>query len=182
MKKILVLISDGFEEIEAVASIDVLRRAGADVIVASVSNSITVVGANKIAINADCKIFECNFKDFDALLLPGGFNNAQTLANNTDAQEMIKAFYSANKYVCAICAAPIALYAAGVLNCNYTCYPNCEQGIKSGNFSKDTVVIDGKIITSRGPGSAICFALAIVKELISKEKYEAVKNGMLAKC
>lgn len=182
MKKILVLISNGFEEIEAVASIDVLRRAGADVLIASVSSSKTVIGANNITIVADCLASDCKFEDFDALLLPGGFNNAQTLASDTKSQELIKSFYSSQKYVCAICAAPIALYAAGVLNCTYTCYPNCEQGIKSGNFVEDRVVVDKKIITSRGPGTAICFALEIVKEVISKEKYEAVKNGMLANC
>ena len=90
-------------------------------------------------------------------------------------------FKSKDKYIGAMCAAPYALHVAGVLSHNYTCYPSAEEKIRLDGYSNtQKVVIDGKVITSRGPGTAICFALSIVKELVGEESYSAVKAGTLS--
>ena len=116
------------------------------------------------------------------IVLPGGVPNAFTLAENEKVQSLLKEFKSQNKNIGAICAAPYALHKADVLNENYTCYPSFETKIKdNGYHADDAIVIDGKVITSRGPATAMVFALEIVNILCGEETYNNVKNGLLAK-
>lgn len=181
MAKIIVPISNGFEEIEAVSIIDICRRAGIEVCVAGVE-SLQTQGANSIKIIADCMIEDINSDEFDMIVLPGGLPNAFTLAENEKVQELLKTMKNSDKYIAAICAAPYALHKADVLNTNYTCYPSFEQKIRDEGYSStQDVVEDGKVITSRGPGTATTFALQLVKTLCGNETYQNVKNGLLAK-
>lgn len=181
MSKILVPISNGFEEIEAVSIIDVCKRANIEVIIAALEN-LQTTGANGIKIVANCKIEEINHEDFDMIVLPGGLPNAFTLAENSHVQSLLKQFKANNKYIGAICAAPYALHEANVLNQNYTCYPSFEQKIRlDGYTNTQDVVQDQKVITSRGPGTAMKFALEIVKLLEGEAVYEEVKQGLLFK-
>lgn len=181
MAKIIVPISNGFEEIEAISVIDICRRANIEVTIVAVEN-IQTIGAHNIKIEADCKIEDVNSNDFDMIVLPGGLPNAFTLAQNQRVQFLLKEFKQKNKKIAAICAAPYALHTANVLNENYTCYPSFEHKIKLNGYKENTsVVIDNDIITSRGPATAMEFALEIVKILCSKEIYTDVKNGLLAK-
>ncbi|MGP2657567.1 DJ-1 family glyoxalase III [Malaciobacter sp. WC5094] len=181
MAKIIVPISNGFEEIEAVSIIDICRRAGVEVCITGVE-SLETQGANSIKIIADCMIDEVNANNFDMIVLPGGLPNAFTLAENEKVQELLKTMKKDDKYIAAICAAPYALHTADVLNTNYTCYPSFEQKIRDeGYTSTQDVVEDGKVITSRGPGTATTFALKLVETLCGNETYENVKNGLLAK-
>ncbi len=181
MAKIIVPISNGFEEIEAVSIIDICRRAGIEVCVAGVE-SLQTQGANSIKIIADCMIEDINSDEFDMIVLPGGLPNAFTLAENEKVQELLKTMKNSDKYIAAICAAPYALHKANVLNTNYTCYPSFEQKIRDKGYSStQDVVEDGKVITSRGPGTATTFALQLVKTLCGNETYQSVKNGLLAK-
>lgn len=179
MKKIIVPIANGFEEIEATSIIDVCRRAGIEVTIAALETLLTT-GANGITLQSDCLIDDINANDYDMIVLPGGLPNAFSLAENSKVQSLLKEFKSQDKNIGAICAAPYALHKAEVLNQNYTCYPSFEEKIRLDGYSKDNKVItDGKVITSRGPGTAICFALEIVKTLCGEEIYTNVKNGML---
>lgn len=179
MKRIVVPISKGFEEIECISIIDVCRRAGIEVLIASL-DEILVQGANGIKIEANCLLKDIDSKDFDMIVLPGGLPNAYTLAENEKVLSLLKEFKEDKKEVAAICAAPLALFKAGVLNENYTCYPSFEKEIKSQGYTKDKkVVVDGRVITSRGPGTAICFGLEIVKTLCKEEVYRNVKEGLL---
>jgi 4-methyl-5(b-hydroxyethyl)-thiazole monophosphate biosynthesis len=179
-KRVLVPLAKGFEEIEAISIIDILRRSGVDVIVAGV-NSQEVEGANSIVVKADRLIEGLSADEFDMIVLPGGFGGTEVLAQDEKVQTLIKELNSQNKRIGAICAAPFALNSAGVLRHNYTCYPSVEEKIRVGGYTdKQKVVTDGNIMTSRGPATAICFGLEIVKELVDTQTYEALKAGLLA--
>lgn len=179
MANILIPISNGFEEIEAISIIDVCRRANIEVTIAAVED-LTTIGAHNIKIQADCKIEDISSDDFEMIVLPGGLPNAFTLAENSRVQLLLKEFKDKNKKIGAICAAPYALYKAGVLNKNYTCYPSFEKKIKEdGYFSNKDIVIDDKVITSRGPATAMIFALEIVKILCDEKIYIEVKDCLL---
>jgi 4-methyl-5(b-hydroxyethyl)-thiazole monophosphate biosynthesis len=114
------------------------------------------------------------------IILPGGLPNAFTLADNIKVQSLLKEFKEKKKKIGAICAAPYALHKADVLNENYTCYPSFEEKIKlNGYHDSDAVVIDNDVITSRGPATAMIFALEIVNLLCDEDIYTSVKNGLL---
>ena len=180
MAKIIIPISNGFEEIEAITIIDVCRRANIEVTIAGVED-LEIIGAHGIKIISDTNIENISSDDFDMIVLPGGLPNAYTLAENKNVQSLLKEFKEKNKKIGAICAAPYALHTAGVLNENFTCYPSFEQKIKlDGYHSKDSVVIDSNVITSRGPATAMSFALEIVNILCEEEIYTNVKSGLLA--
>lgn len=180
MAKILIAISNGFEEIEAVSIIDICRRASIEVITAGVENKV-LVGAHNIKIEMDKKITEVNSDDFDMIVLPGGLPNAFTLAENEAVQKLLKEFKEKNKKIAAICAAPYALHTAGVLNKNYTCYPSFEEKIRlDGYQNSQNVVTDDNVVTSKGPATATQFALELVKILKGDNIYQTVKNGLLA--
>lgn len=181
MSKVIIPISNGFEEIEAISIIDVLRRADIDVTIAAVKD-IQTIGAHDIKITADCKIEDIDAKEFDMIILPGGLPNAFTLAENNNVQNILKQMKEQNKHIGAICAAPYALHQANVLNKNFTCYPSFEEKIRQdGYHNEDDIVIDDKVITSRGPATAMNFALEIIKILLNEEKYTEVKNALLQK-
>ncbi len=182
MASVLVPLAEGFEEIEAVSIIDVLRRGGIEVTTAYLYNR-EVNGANGITILANMSIDDVVAEEYDMMVLPGGMPGAEHLRDDERVQALLKTFDSKGKRVGAICAAPIALDAAGVLedSDDYTCYPSYDQQIRHGHFT-DTqkVVKSGNVLTSRGPGTAICFALAIVRELAGEETYVQLKAGLLA--
>jgi len=181
MATILVPIATGFEEIEAVSLIDVLRRAGIKVIVASVNGRDEVQGANGIILKPDCSLEGISSDDIDMILLPGGFGGTDILAEDENVQNLLKQMDSKNKTIGAICAAPFALNSAGVLKENYTCYPSVEEKIRlNGYTDKEKIVEDGNVITSRGPGTAICFGLYLVKKFCGDEMYEGLRAGLLA--
>ncbi len=180
MANILILISNGFEEIEAITIIDVCRRANIQVTIAGVE-SLEITGAHGIKIISDEKIDNISSDNFDMIVLPGGLPNAFTLAENEKVQSLLKEFKDKKKKIGAICAAPYALHTAGVLNENFTCYPSFENKIKIDGYHKnDAIVIDNDVITSQGPATTMAFALEIVNILCEKEIYDDVKNGLLA--
>ncbi len=182
MNQILVPLANGFEEIEAISIIDICRRGGLDVIVAGVDDK-TAMGAHNIPIVTDCLITDVNVDDLDMIVLPGGWGGTKVLAENITVQSLLKQMQEDGKLIGAICAAPYALDAAGVLNDNYTCYPSIENKIRLEGYSSDqNIVIDGKVMTSQGVGTAICFALEIVKKIKGDDTYQALKKEILAVC
>lgn len=183
MATVLLPLAKGFEEVEAVSLIDVLRRGGIEVRVAHLDGDMDtelVLGANGITVKADTSITNVLAEEFDMILLPGGWGGTYALAENETVQKLLKEFQSTKKLIGAICAAPYALKQAGVLGSDYTCYPSVEEEIKQEGYRTDKMVVtDGRIMTSRGPGTALCFGLEIVKRLVGEESYQAVKEGML---
>jgi len=182
MCRVLVPLACGFEEIEAVSIIDVLRRAEIEVLVVSLDDKALVKGANGITIETDSQVKDINSDSLDMIILPGGLDGTYALADDENIQSILKEMDSKGKNIGAICAAPFALNKAGVLKQNYTCYPSFEEQIRLDGYQGDKamVVEDGNVITSRGPATAICFALEIVKKLKGQEIYEGLKNGLLA--
>ena len=182
MPQILVPLANGFEEVEAIAIIDICRRGDIEVIVAGVDDQ-TAMGAHNIPVVADCLIDEVNVNALDMIALPGGWGSTESLASNKTVQSILKQMKKSDKYIGAICAAPYALDAAGVLSDNYTCYPSIENKIRTQGYDKNTdTVIDGKVITSQAVGTAVCFALEIVKMLKGDETYNSLKKEILAEC
>jgi 4-methyl-5(b-hydroxyethyl)-thiazole monophosphate biosynthesis len=181
-KKVLVPLAKGFEEIEAVSIIDVLRRAEIGVLVASLSADMLVKGANGITIQADVEIKDISADEVDMIVLPGGWDGTYALADDANVQNFLREMDKKGKNIGAICAAPFALNKAGVLKENYTCYPSVEEQIRKEGYQGDSamVVEDGNVMTSRGPATALCFALKIVKKLKGEETYKALKEGLLA--
>lgn len=179
MSKILIPLAVGFEEIEAMTLVDVLRRASIEVVTAGLDREL-LQGAHGVSIQADTLLDDIDTDSFDMILLPGGLPGAEHLAKSEKVKSILQKFDTNNKYIGAICAAPWALSEAGVLKNKYTCYPGFEAQVgKDGYVSSSDVVIDHNIMTSRGPATAMSFALAIVKELCGQEKYNEVKNGLL---
>ncbi len=184
MAKALVLLAEGFEEIEGVTIIDILRRGGVEVQSAYLPDEFEtnlVLGANGITVEADVPLKTVVVDEFDIVVLPGGWGGTNRLAENELAQSVIKEFKAKGKWLAAMCAAPYALHVAGVLSKKYTCYPGVEEQIRPEDRVDDIVVVDDKVITSQGPATAICFALEIVRQLVGQETFETVKNGTLAK-
>jgi 4-methyl-5(b-hydroxyethyl)-thiazole monophosphate biosynthesis len=182
MASVLLPLARGFEELEAVALIDVMRRGGIDVSIAYLEDEIhgnLVLGANGITIQADISLKYIISNDFDMMVLPGGWGGTYALAENLRVLELLQEF-KANKIVGAMCAAPFVLKKAGVLGHDYTCYPGAKEEIDHSGYRDDKkVVIDGNVMTSQGPGTAVCFGLAIVERLVGKESMLAVRDGML---
>jgi len=178
--KALIPLAEGFEEIEAVTLIDVLRRGGVEVAVYYVGESALVQGAHGIGIQGDYAIDDAQCKEFDIIVLPGGWGGTNILASNEKVQSLLKEFKQNDKYIAAMCAAPFALHKADVLSPNYTCYPSVEEKIRTQGYNPNKKVLqDGKVITSRGPGTGICFALALVKLLQGSDIYEILVDGLL---
>ena len=183
MASALVLLAEGFEEIEAVTIIDILRRGGVEVQSAYLDNEFAtdlVLGANGITLKADIALKTAVVDDYDIIVLPGGWGGANNLAQNNLAQNIIKEFKLENKWIAAMCAAPYALHIAGVLSKNYTCYPGVEEQIRPKERSEKIVVVEERVITSQGPATAICFALEIVRQLVGEESFNTDKRGTLA--
>jgi 4-methyl-5(b-hydroxyethyl)-thiazole monophosphate biosynthesis len=179
-KKFLVILADGFEEIEAVTVIDVLRRAGVEVFVAGLIDN-KVKGSRQITVLADGLLAQVN-SDFDGLVLPGGGQGALRLAESDKVNALIKGMFAKNKIIAAICAAPaIVLSPLGILaGKKATCFPGMEEKFNQDvKFVAKAVVIDGNIITSRAPGTAMEFALAIVEEISGFSMAQKVRQAVL---
>lgn len=164
-KKALVVLSDGFEEIEALTIVDLLRRAGIETIMAGLNENITITGSHDIKVIADTPL-DSFFGAFDALILPGGMPGTTNLAASKKLISLVKLSHESGILCAAICAAPLVFETAGILHGRaFTCYPGTVDKIKSGTYREDAVVEDGSIITSRGVGTAIAFSLQIIRYL-----------------
>jgi 4-methyl-5(b-hydroxyethyl)-thiazole monophosphate biosynthesis len=180
MKRVNVYLADGFEEIEAVTVVDVLRRADIDVRMISITGKLVVKGAHDIIITAD-EIFENadNYKA-DMIVLPGGMPGTKHLGEHKGLRKVILDFAGRNKPIGAICAAPSVLGRMGLLkNKKAVCYPGFEEALKGANQERDIVVQDENMITSKGPGTAIYFALRLVEYLMDIETANELREGMI---
>jgi protein deglycase len=182
MTTVLVPLAKGFEELEAVNIIDILRRGHIEVLVASLDHNALVQGAHGIVIEADVEIKNVYCDILDMVVLPGGWDGTYALAEDENINRLITEMNKRGKQIGAICAAPYVLGKAGVLKNSFTCYPSAEEQIEHDGYMGDEkmVVEDENILTSRGPGTAMCFALEIVKKLQGQEIHDTVKDGLLA--
>ena len=176
--KIIVPLAEGFEEIEAVTIIDVLRRAGLDTTGAGIGES-PVRGSHAIALSADEPIQGLDPADFAAIVLPGGMPGSENLRRSETVISFIRNIHQRGGVVAALCAAPLVLGYAGVLEGRRaTCYPGFEDTMKGATPTGAPVEVDGTIITGRGPGCAIPFALALVETLAGKTMMKELRDAM----
>lgn len=182
MKKANIYLTTGFEEIEAISIIDVLRRAGIEINIVSVTGNKIVTGSHNISVMADSFFDEVNHENIDAIILPGGPGHKDLDANET-LKNQILTFNSKNKLIAAICASPMIFGKMGLLKGKKAvCYPGFEKYLQGAEILKDTPTVEsGNVITGAGPASAIWFALKIVEKLISKEKANALASDLILK-
>lgn len=180
MKTIFVFLATGFEEIEALTPVDVLRRAGLSVQTVSVMEEQTVSGAHGVPVVADRMFADINLEDAEMILLPGGLPGATNLDAHQGLSDMILAFAAEGKPLAAICAAPLVLGNRGLLDGKKaTCYPGFETYLAGADYTANLVEVDGNFITGKGPGAAMAFAFAIVEKYCGKVKVQELKQGMM---
>jgi len=182
-KKAIILLAEGFEEVEAVTPIDYLRRAGVEVTTAAISAKLTVKSAwGGIKVTADTTLIEAAEQSgWDTVILPGGKRGAENLANSKETGVFLKKMAANGKLICAICASPaVVLAPLGLLSGKrFTCYPGFEEKVNEGEWSEDRVVIDGSLITSRSAGTAGEFAIAIIKKLLDEAAAKKIAGTVL---
>jgi 4-methyl-5(b-hydroxyethyl)-thiazole monophosphate biosynthesis len=180
MKKVALFLAKGFEEIEAIGTIDILRRAQIDVVTVSITDNKTVTGTHNIKVIADNTLNDTDFEKFDMIILPGGMPGAKHLNEQEDLKKLILKFNSKGKLIAAICAAPMVLGGLGILDSKRaTCYPGFEPELIGAKITGESVVVDENIITGKGPGFVFDFGLRLVEQLLGLQDRREVQNGLL---
>lgn len=176
---VYMLLGTGFEEMEAVAPLDLLRRAGIDVMTVGI-NGKTVVGSHKIAMETDITIGEMNLMDMEMIVIPGGLGGVASIRACSEAMDALKFGWDNEKYVAAICAGPTVLADLGITNGKKcTCYPGHEANMGSAIMQEQAAVTDGRLITGTSAGCAIPFGLELIAALKGKEAAETVKKQIV---
>lgn len=180
-KRVCVLLAPGYEEIEALTPVDFLRRCDVPVDIVTTTDDVRVIGAHEIMVQADTFIDDIQAQDYAMVVIPGGLPGAEHLKNDDRVLKLLQAVYAQGDHVAALCAGPMVLEAAGILaGKEATSYPGFDKEIPSVSaYSTATVVQDGRVITSRGPGSANYFALALVEALLGKDRAQDLKKDVV---
>jgi 4-methyl-5(b-hydroxyethyl)-thiazole monophosphate biosynthesis len=181
MPKVLVPLAQGCEELEAVTIIDLLRRAKIDVTTAGLDKQ-TITASRGVKLVPDTDLDSALKQEYDMIVLPGGLPGADHLDNDPRIKSLLQKMAASQKYTTAICAAPKVLANAGVLEGKKaTSYPGFldDMDLPNTKLSKEAVVVDGKVITSRGPGTAMDFALILIETLLGKQKRDEVEAGLV---
>ena len=180
MAKVYVFLADGFEDIEALIPVDVLRRGGVDVVTVSVMEDSQVVeSAHRVQIVADALFDDCDFSDADVLFLPGGMPGATNLNAHEGLRKALLAQNAAGRRIAAICAAPLVLGGLGLLRGKRaTCYPGFEQTLEGATYTADLFTVDGNITTGEGPAAALPFAYSLLAQLTNEETSQQIATGM----
>jgi 4-methyl-5(b-hydroxyethyl)-thiazole monophosphate biosynthesis len=180
MKKVLIHFADGFEEIEAITPIDVLRRAGCEVVTVSVTGNSEVTSTRGVTLLADKHFVEADYEEAEMIILPGGQPGANNLNKHEGLKKQIQLFQEKRKFIAAICAAPLVLGSTGILRGRKaTCYPGVEPQLTGATCTGKGVERDGHIITGKGPGFALDFSLMLAEVLAGKDKANEVRKAML---
>ena len=178
MSKACIFLAEGFEEIEALTVVDFLRRAEIEISMVSVTGDKKVKGSHQITVLADILFEEANFEDADILILPGGMPGTTNLTKHEGLDKILREFHKKNKNIAAICAAPSVLGSKGLLaGKRATCYPGFESKLTGSITADQDVVVDGNIITSKGPGTAMDFSLALISKLVGKDTAKRIADG-----
>ncbi len=174
---VALLLADGFEEVEAITPVDILRRAGIEVVTFAIGKEQSVYGAHNIMVDADDFIDNIDYEEVEAVILPGGLKGTENLEGCRDVKHLLEYMYDSNKLMCAICAAPTIYGKLGYLRGkNATCFPGCEEHLKGAEYTNSKVEVDGRFITSKGMGTAMDFALAIVEYIKDKETADNIAS------
>ncbi len=182
MKKIAIFFGTGYEEIEALTVVDLCRRAGIDISMVSIDKEKKVTGSHNITVEMDQTFEEVDFGSLDMMVLPGGMPGTLNLESHQGLMAQVDAFYRAGKYVAAICAAPSIFGHRGIVRGRKACcYPGFEKDMEGAQMVYDSVCVDGNVITSRGMGCAIDFALAIIGALCGTEVAQEKAGSILYK-
>jgi len=180
MSSVILFLADGFEEIEALSVVDILRRGNVDIYTMSINDKSEVIGKSNIKVTADMVFNKNTALKAEMIILPGGGVGTENLKNSRDIIDIIKYFADNNKMISAICAAPSVLGINGVLKgYKAICYPGFEKVLDGAEITDENVVCDRNIITSKGPGTAVDFALAVLKSLTGEECEKEVRKGLL---
>jgi len=181
MKKVALYLATGFEEIEALATVDILRRGDIEVDVVSIEETLEIVGSHKIKVFADKLIKDINLEDYQMIVLPGGMPGTLNLNDSEILKTQILEFYKNKKYIGAICAAPMILGKMKLLvGKEATCYPGVEDNLEGAIYRSDLdVIVAENIITSRGAGTAMKFGLKLVELLEGKEVSDKLTKSLL---
>ena len=180
MKKVYVFLADGFEDVEALIPVDVLRRGGVDVTTVSISDFPLVTSAHGVNIEADIMFEQGDFSDADLIFLPGGMPGASNLFAHKGVCKVVVDQHAAGKKVAAICAAPgVVLGQLGILEGKKaTCYPGFEQMLDGATYTADLVTVDGNVTTAEGPAAAFPFAYELLAQLVDKKTSDQIAEGM----
>ncbi len=177
---VYVLLADGFEEIEALSPVDLLRRVGQEVSLVGI-DSVEKVGARGVRVAADCLISDVDTDKMDMLILPGGYPGYENLDQNKQVHSLIDAAFEKGAFVAAICGAPSILGKRGDLEGKTaTCYPGMEDTLQGAVISDAPVCVDGKVITSRSAATALAFSLALCEILVGKEKTDILRQQIVS--
>jgi 4-methyl-5(b-hydroxyethyl)-thiazole monophosphate biosynthesis len=180
MKKVLIHFANGFEEVEAITPVDVLRRAGCEVITVSVTGKKEVTSTRGVTILADKLFVEADYDQAHMILLPGGQPGSDNLNRHEGLKKQLLTFHQQGKLIAAICAAPLVLGNLGILKGKRaTCYPGVESQLTGATCTGNAVEIDGNVITGKGPGVALKFSLALVEKLVDKAKSDELRKAMI---
>jgi 4-methyl-5(b-hydroxyethyl)-thiazole monophosphate biosynthesis len=180
MTKIAVFLAEGFEEIEALTVVDICRRAGYHVTMVSTQDQDYCQGVHGIAVKTDQRIYDLDFHTLDMLVLPGGRQGMEGLKTCDELMKQLKSFHNQKKFIAAICASPSILGGMGILKDAKACsYPDFEKELTGAEVLREEVVIDGHLITSRGMGTSIAFALAIVASFSGEEKADNLAKTII---
>jgi 4-methyl-5(b-hydroxyethyl)-thiazole monophosphate biosynthesis len=180
MKKIGIFMADGCEEIEGLTVVDIVRRAKMEIVMISITGKREVTSSHQVTFLTDALAAEVDYDTLDGIVLPGGMPGTLNLQADETVNKVIRQFAAEGKLVCAICAAPSVLGAAGILEGKWaTCHPGFEEKLTGAKVEEKEVVVDGNVITSRGMGTAIPFALEIVRYFADDETVEQVRKGLV---
>lgn len=180
MARVLIPLANGFEDVEAITVVDVLRRGGVEVVTASIHDKRVVKSAHGIRMEADALFGDVKGDAYEAIVLPGGGEGTENLKRDAAVAERLRRQRDEGRLLCAICAAPTVLETAGVLGeeTEVTCYPTCKDGLNR-PWAPVPVVADGIVITGQAPGSALLFALVVLKTLAGEQVARKVAQGMV---
>ena len=182
MKKVCIFLSEGFEEVEAITVIDLLRRAKIEVVIISISENVQITGRSGIKVLTDHTMRELDISNCDGIILPGGMPGTENLYSDKKLCESIVKFNNEGKLIAAICAAPVIFGRLGLLNGRRACcYPGMESELTGAVIEENSVASDGNIINSKGVGTAIDFSKALIEYLAGIEKAREVMESIVYK-
>ncbi|WP_289054935.1 DJ-1 family glyoxalase III [Carboxylicivirga marina] len=180
MKRVIIFLADGFEEVEALTPVDVLRRANVEVTTVSITENKQVCGSHNISVLADQTFNSTDFSNIDALILPGGMPGTHNLNAHAELKKVILDFANKGKLIGAICAAPLILGELDLLkNKNAVCYPGFEAHLKGANISSAKTIQDGNVITANAIGASMQFSINLVNELCGSKVANELAKKML---
>lgn len=184
MSKVLVFLAEGFEEIEAITIIDILRRANVSVLTASIQEKKSVIGSHGVEVIADAlakdAVSDSQINSYDMVILPGGLPGSTNLNDSPYVAKALKNQLSQSKWISAICAAPMVLCNHGIVSGKkITHYPDSVKNLNGALYENKQIVVDGKITTSQGPGTSLAFALQLVENLCGKKVADTLASQVL---